>query len=120
MYYYNIGYYTFEESEYTQLIHKKKYSNNELKEIVEEAYISIMKDKKIGEKRERYETRIQIVNPELIEYLINNKGFNKIEFHAEWCVFGWAHLFEEDWKETVKDKNLYSLREKLKKLDEIN
>ncbi|MCL2115761.1 MAG: hypothetical protein FWH29_06035 [Methanobrevibacter sp.] len=116
MYYYNIGYYTFEESEHTQLIHEKKFVSNELKEIVEEAYIAIIQDKEMWEKNELLRVTIQNLNQYVIEYLVNNKGFRKIKFQAEWNGFGWANLFEEDWKETVRNKELNSLRDKLKKI----
>ncbi|OIN88187.1 MAG: hypothetical protein AUJ50_01580 [Candidatus Aenigmarchaeota archaeon CG1_02_38_14] len=51
---------------------------------------------------------------DVIEELIKNFGFEKIEFTSEFNVFGWADIMDEkDW-ERDRDEQLNKLTKKIK------
>jgi len=93
MYIYNMGYYSHEESEYTQLYHEDKFSEQEFEEIIMKSATKILD----GENVEN--TSFQDIYHEVVEELINSFGFKKVEFEAEFSIFGWPKIGNKDeWK----------------------
>lgn len=112
MYFYNIGYNSYEESDYSQLWHEKKYSEKEFKEIIFKIILDIFKNR--TEEDKKWEKTFQHILPEVVEQLIENFGFKEVEFDAEFNVFGWADLTDEnDWKQ-VRDEELDEITKYLK------
>lgn len=107
-YIYNIGYHTYEESEYTQLSHSKKYTLKDIQKIINEASIKVIKRMKRGNKH-YYIHNFQNIYSEVIDLLISDYKFERLPFKVTWNCFGWASIFSEnDWK-TDRDKNLKEL-----------
>lgn len=110
---YNIGYSTYEESEYYQLYHKIKYSQEEFEKIVTKAVTNQFKGHKV-KKKERIS--FQDIISSVVEELTNNFGFKKVDFIAEFSVFGWANLLDKkDWEED-RNKQLELLTNSIKKV----
>lgn len=103
-YNYKIGYYSHEESDYVELQHEKKFSDNELSDMIAEATVeTIKKMKRAG----NYTHNFQDIFSEdsLIQYLIEKFGFRRIEYELNWNIFGWASIFDKaDWKEDRDDR----------------
>lgn len=99
-YNYKIGYYSHEESDYVELQHEIKFSDNELTEMLAEATVDIITKMK---KRIRYihnfQDAFESEDPSLIRYLIEKFGFKLIDHELCWSAFGWASVFDKsDWK----------------------
>jgi len=100
-YNYKIGYHSHEESDYVELQHEKKFSDNELTEMIAEATVEIIK-KRTG----NYTHNFQDIfgDSSLIQYLIEKFGFKLIEYELRWSAFGWASIFDKtNWKEDRGD-----------------
>ena len=112
-YIYNIGYSTYEESEYYQLYHKRRYSQEEFEKIVVKAVMNWFKEYEV---KKDEKTSFQDIIFSLIEELTKNFGFKKVDFTAEFSVFGWANLLDkQDWEED-RDKQLKMLTKAIEKI----
>lgn len=110
---YNMGYSTYEESGYYQFYHKRKYSQTEFEKIVAKAVMNWFKGYKV-KKKETISFQDIIFN--VVEELTNNFGFKKVNFTAEFSVFGWANLLDKkDW-EGDRNKQLELLTNSIKKV----
>lgn len=99
-YNYKIGYYSHEESNYVELQHEKKFSDEELTEMISEYTVYIIK---IMKQNDDYIHSFQDIfnsgDQGIIQYLKEKYGFNDIEYELFWSVFGWASIFDKsDWK----------------------
>ena len=111
MYNYKFGYYSCEESEYFELSHEKKFSKEELTEIIAEICKGLIN---FEERNFGFQYLIESVREELI----NKYGFKEIGYEVKWDVFGWADLLDEkDWEESTND-TLKDLRKRLKVYNE--
>jgi hypothetical protein len=111
MYNYKIGYYSCEESEYFELSHKKKFSNEEITEMI----ATICRDLIEEEKKDEISLKpsFQYMVEEVKEGLIAKYNFEEVKYEVNWSVFGWADLLDEnDWKEE-SDETLVGLRKRL-------
>ena len=132
MYVYDIGYGTYEESQYTQLLSEKKYTRQELHELI---YSIIRKlivniDAKVlkmddGEEFVHskpgyvdkgfndddtynlfYHLSFQDVYSDVIKELIKNHGFKELTFESNYSIMGWANLLEAGhWKDDVTEES---------------
>jgi hypothetical protein len=94
VYIYNLGYHSHEESEYVQLSHKDKFTQEKFEEIVMTSAAKI-----IAESEDKDQT-FQDIFSEVMADLIENYGFKQIKFDAEFSVFGWPKIMnKDDWKE---------------------
>ena len=103
MYLYNFGYYSYEESEYIQLYHEKKFTKEGFEEIIMTSASEIINncpDKKIS---------FEDIFQEVLEDLTKNRGFIQVEFDAEFSVFGWPDLLDKSSWEGDRDKLLNKL-----------
>lgn len=106
-YFYSIGYYSYEESSYTQLVHEKKYTEKDLQKLIEEAVVAVIPEVK---KERHYVSSFQDVYHEAIDYLVKKKGFRYLEFETKWDCFGWASIFDkESWKGHDRDRSLQGI-----------
>ena len=113
-YVYVVGYGTCEESEYDYLMHKEKLSKEQLREMVETSVVFVVK--KMKKDKYSYIHNYEDVHGEVVEYLIKNYGFKKLEIEGRWNVFGWGSMFVNDWEGyTETDEELKHLRERMKK-----
>ena len=112
-YIYNIGYHSYEESEYTQLSHSKKYTLRDIQKIMNKASIKAIKKMKKSDKH-FYIHNFQDIYFEVIALLISDYGFEKLSFEVNWDCFGWASIFSEDDWEIARDKNLKELTKAIK------
>ena len=105
---YNLGYDTYEESEYIQLSHEHKYSDKEFKQIVRTATANVINKMEIKENKR---ISFQDIIEDVAEELIQTFGFKRVKFDAEFSVFGWADISDkDDWKE-VRGEELDKLSE---------
>jgi hypothetical protein len=110
VYLYNIGYGTCEESSYKQYSHEKKFSEQELRDIVKECIIAVIEHYagRFG-KGGYHETCFhvsdsgpqfdEIMNEPMFEELLIERGFNPSKFEARFDTFGWASAMDDtDWE----------------------
>jgi hypothetical protein len=96
MHIYNIGYSSYEESDYYQLYHEKKFSKEEFEEMVAKATINVLKD---SDEDSYFMLTFQQILYAVVKELIKNFGFKEVEFDAKFEVFGWADIADEkDWE----------------------
>ena len=108
MYNYEIGYHSYEESPSTVLQHRKKFSDEEITNMVGEAILFIYRDKK----DEKFHAEFEYMMETVICYLIWKKGFVRMEFEKKWSIFGWASLLNpDDWN--VEDPTFLKIHKKL-------
>lgn len=106
---YKIGYYTYEESEYVELEHEELFSDEEISQMIGDAVISEIS------KAEKEHHGYNYLHEGVIDYLIKEKGFTRIEYHRFWEIFGWASLFMEgEWEEMKDDDHLNYLQKRVK------
>jgi len=111
MYIYNIGYDSYEETEYVQLYHKNKYKNKEFEEMIMKAVVNVLSKQKI---KKSEIISFQDIFSDLIEELIKNFGFKKVKFDSKFNVFGWTNILDkEDWK-NIRDEKLNKLTDYIK------
>lgn len=109
-YIYNLGYHSYEESDYYQLYHHKKFSKNEFEQLVAKATLCVIK--KHPHKKGQH-ISFQDVIFEVRDVLIRKFGFQEVEFTATFSVFGWPDILDEsDW-EHDRDKQLNRLTKAL-------
>lgn len=111
MYFYSIGYSSYEDSDYIALIHKEKYSDNEFFDII---YSSIpfvaeklkadilLDDSEYDWFYNHYDKMLNInfgfLYKIIAEILIEKFEFEKIEYQSELILFGWPNVMQEkDW-----------------------
>ena len=109
MYIYNIGSFSYEESEYIQLYHKDKFTRKEFEEIV------MKSTAKIVEKEGGKNVSFEHILSDVVEDLIKNHGFTQVKFDAEFSVFGEANILgKNDLDEGEQGELLEKLRNFIK------
>jgi len=111
MYKYKIGYGTCEENSFVELEHEKKFKKKEVTQMVAEAIEALFPDKINDdvktESGEYYEFAFKfdqfwrdgLSKSNIIDWLIENKGFKPIEYELVWSAWGWASVLDpKDWK----------------------
>ncbi len=123
---YNVGYDSYEESEYIQLYHEKEFSQQKFEEIVIEATILVLKEDKenyINRYKELKEkgddilptVTFQDILHSVVEALVKSFGFKKVKFTGDFNVFGWADILDEKEWEHDRDELLRKLTERARK-----
>lgn len=108
-YVYNIGYGSYEESDFAQLLHTKKFSNARLRKLVEAAILRIVARTRRKGRRKRKRNSYQNIHDQVVERLVSHDGFVRLEFTAEWACFGWGSIFDNCNRNKNRDPNLQSL-----------
>lgn len=115
MYIYNIGYHSYEESEYVQLYHKKEFDKKTFEKILCQATINVLKNNEEFRKEDKRHVTFQNIFSEVVEELIKNFEFKELKFTSEFSVFGWASILDEkDWKMN-RDEQLNLLTKTIKR-----
>jgi hypothetical protein len=142
-YIYEIGYGSYEESDFTQLTHTKKFTGEEIKnlvhKVIKEILLSITIDnngssifatvnhmsfsgyaekdykesKKLGGHKYKYHITFEDLHSVVVEKLIKDHGFKPMQFETCYSMFGWGGLFDTEWEQD-EDLNLKGLREFIK------
>lgn len=102
MYAYQIGYYSFEDSNYLQLLHKKKFNRqqfeNRIQSCVKEALACYLKDQPNGVVPRRHDANARITFNDLHVYISNilcqKHGFIPIKFQSSFSLFGWDDMVD--------------------------
>lgn len=123
-YIYDIGYNSYEESEYWQLCSQTKYSESELSELISDVFkiVNNMGGYKLDQEfkcegAELYKDdergySVQTLYPSVIRYLIDFHNFSKLEYESKYSLFGWASVSVDDWGEAGGKLKL--IRDKIK------
>lgn len=107
MYKYKIGYGTYEESDYTELEHKNKFTKEQLNQLMAKCIAECIP-------KACYAHCYQDVHYGVIRKLVDTYGFQHVEYEEKWIVFGWGSLFEERNFNEVKDESLEYVKKYLK------
>lgn len=101
MFAYKVGYGSYEESRFAELLHKSKYSDEEIHKIVIKCIIKVLDDVVSG-KHDVYISDEGISYDDIHEHVIDEMrqfGFEEIRYQSEWTCFGWASITNSDsWK----------------------
>lgn len=110
-YFYDLGYYSYEENGACQLYHYKKFSQRDFEKFVALATSQAIKEHQPSNERITFQDILHSV-----EFLLIKKfGFKKVKFTAKFNTFGWADILDEkDWG-SDRDEQLNRLTEALKK-----
>ena len=126
-YVYSVGYGSYEESEYVQITHDKKFTIEQLREMinntVKKMILNISVDEhgytSLGYGDDGYgfqnEVTYRIDFPDmmyrgLIDNLCTDYGFQRLVFECGYDVWGWANIFDNDWDSETNDEDTKSLR----------
>jgi hypothetical protein len=107
VYLYRVGYGSYEDSEYFELMHADKLSCEYLHKVVVQCINGVLKDIISGkikiclmEDGVSYED----INEDVINKMIQFYGFKKVEYQAKWSVFGWPSITcDKSWGEQRGD-----------------
>jgi len=128
MFKYQIGYTSCEESDFIELEHEKKFTHEELLQMVAEATYDVYL-KAVGHEYEKGSTTFEDImmnayRPEGIglgETLCQKFGFKFVEYAGSVSVFGWARILDKDsWRSYRDEKDdLDVIREYIEKKLEV-
>ena len=94
IFYYKIGYSSYEESGYVELIHAHSFTRQQITEMIAEAILDILKNRT----EDDYYHSYQCFHSKVAKWLTENKGFKRIKYDQTWDVFGWGSVFvADDW-----------------------
>lgn len=102
MFLYNIGYGSYEESEFTQMTFDKELSQEDLHKYVINAILTVLNNV-INKKYNRFRiSEFGVSYQDIHDYVIEELekvGFQQVKFTAEWSCFGWPSLTDDkDWE----------------------
>lgn len=129
MYFYTVGYGSYEDSGNISLVHRKEYTEEEFEnmvkecaKIVTEQYLYKEKEKRIKDK-ERLQFTLEFNDPLKVDFsdiyekvadlLCIKYTFKKLKYTQRYSVFGWANLVGENNWEEESDEKLNKLKEYL-------
>jgi hypothetical protein len=110
VYLYSIGYGTCEESDYRQYSHGKKFSREDLRDIVRDCVIETIEHYASKFNEEGYHddffyvssegpTLEHILDSEFYQQRLESRGFVPLKFESSLGVFGWASAMDpDDWE----------------------
>lgn len=118
MFIYNVGYGSYEESEYTQLMFNELLTPEQLHKYVSDAVIRVLTDITNNKEISMYNGLSYQEIHELVIDELKTVGFQEIKFAAEWSCFGWPSLTDnEDWsgqRDKVLDQLFNEIPEDIK------
>ena len=91
MYKYKIGYTTFEESEFQELTHERLFPYNEITNMIAKATAKVVHsdpDEDRGNAFQRYFS-------DVVDLLVSEYGFRRVEYDLIWSTFGWAPVIDD-------------------------
>lgn len=100
IYFYNVGYHSFEESPRRVLYSQQAYTEDQFRDLVSDVSVRVLaeeKDLKYG----MYQ-KFEHIMDKVCYILIADYGFKELEVQASFMPFGWASLVDpEDWASEV-------------------
>jgi len=130
MYYYGLNWYFYDDFEFIELMHEKRFSEKEFKKMCDEALRYAVKQL-LKRKPEKDVFKIGFYHPDfmklMVKYLEYKYGFKKLKYTAIAEYFGMTIIEEEDWKtgelenfrKIVGEELLKKVLEHNKKVEEI-
>lgn len=125
IYFYEVGYWSYEESPVNILTNEKYFTQEQFNELVSDCALKVYDSKnneqlnsirehndKADDELDKLEVTFDTIRFGIIEMLILEFGFKELEISASFVPFGWASIEIKDWKE-VKDPYLEILRRKI-------
>lgn len=112
-YIYNIGYHSYEESEYVQLYHELEFTRNQLRDLIHAATRRVLDKIQSGEIEHPITYTFQNLFDDVIREMIEIYDFEPVEYTAEWECFGWPSVLDKQSWSGSRDKNLDMLTEYL-------
>ena len=123
MFYYSIGYGSYEDSDYIQLMHETEFGKRKFEQIIFDAVPFVLeelktdflnKDAKYHWYYDFYDKRLHIGFDALFsifaEVLCEHFGFERMGYTASFHLFGWPNMMEEDsWDHEKADKKYAKL-----------
>lgn len=118
MYFYNIGYNSYEECPDVTLCHEKEFTREDLENMVIEAIKEIIPQRKFDyDFKENYGDLLfsSYEGKCVLDVLCDGFGFSRIKYTAQFSAFGWASIFDDDdWESD--SKSLVNIRKAVKGL----
>jgi len=107
MYYYEIGYNSYEDSHYETLTHENEFTKDELEDMIAEGFKSLFPSACAQDLTYLYNF-YTYDSVSIYDWLISNKGFKKLVYTAVSGIFGWGNLKDKNnWDREVGENSLY-------------
>jgi hypothetical protein len=90
-YKYKIGYTTFEESEFEELTHDVLFPYNEITNMIAQATAKAAHSDPDGDHGNAFQRYFS----DVIDVLVCDYGFKRIEYDLIWSTFGWAPVIDD-------------------------
>ena len=114
MYVYNVGYHSYEPSNYIQLTHEKKFSKKQF-ELIVFGCVDLAIQKNMNKVSYYHIHDFDNAMDTVAECMVSGFGFKYLEYTQRFECFGWGSLFYNDgWKHETTG-NIKRLRRYLKK-----
>jgi hypothetical protein len=100
MYFYRIGYASFEDSDFYELVHKDKFSKEEFESFVFKATIRVLEGVITGKYKGEFCSALEGLSFEriledVVKELVKVDGFENLKYQAEWSCFSWPSITED-------------------------
>lgn len=119
MYVYKVGWGSYEESEYTELYHDQRFTDEDLEKMVFDAVINVLSEivKSDFDKICLREDGIayEEIHSKVVTVLQEKHGFTKVQYQASWSIFGWPSLTDKNSWRGQRDEPLDRLYESIPK-----
>ena len=109
MYFYEVGYWSYEESPSYTLINEKEFSKEEFDDLVSNCAFEVL----MSINESMYDS-FQDITSKIIDILEDKHGFKQPIIKSSFNPFGWASVYDKnDWKPQVNDEQLELIRSKV-------
>lgn len=99
IYFYNVGYHSFEESPRRVLYSQRAYTEEQFRDLVSDVSIQVLSEENL--KYGMYQ-KFEHIMDKVCQILIADFDFKELEVQASFMPFGWASLVDpEDWASEV-------------------
>jgi hypothetical protein len=92
MYFYKVGYWTYDGSAYIELYHLEKFEQASFEALVHDATAEVLQ----REKRDKAHFPFAWVYDQVAHWLMLHHGFKRVEFSAEFEIYGSGSMLEPE------------------------
>lgn len=97
MYYYKLGYWTYEGSDYIVLTHDTLFNKKEFHDMIHKCIYEVLKE--VPEEFREYHNQFADFLYDVEDKMIELFGFSRLLFSQEWDIFGWGDMMDKsDWQ----------------------
>lgn len=99
MYFYRLGYWTFDGSAGVELCHAERFEASAFEAMVHEATAEVLR----AERRDKDHFPFAWIYDQVAQWLVLNRGFRRVEYAADYEIYGSGSVLDPD--EDMPDLN---------------